>query len=48
MIDRIYINKEGKATYNEYDWIPVNYYPTGGYFHINDISGYVCEETALG
>jgi len=46
MINRIYINREGKATYNEYDWIQANYLPTGGYFHINKISGYVYEKIA--
>jgi len=44
MINKIYINREGKATYDEYEWIPVDYYPIGGYFHINDRSGYVYED----
>jgi len=43
-VNKIYINKEGKATYNEYDWIQVNYFRTGGYFHINEITNYVYKE----
>jgi len=40
MINKNYINKEGNTTYDEYEWIPVDYFPTGGYIHINNIIDY--------